>query len=79
MHVFIIAAQSADGFITPKKSAVSGGATRHRGAAQAPPAGAPLIVVLPNAAIREPGSWVLRLRTQQGEEMARYPFSVQFH
>jgi hypothetical protein len=56
-----------------------GGATRHRGAAQAPPAGTPLIVVLPNAAIREPGSWVLRLRTKQGEEMARYPFSVQFH
>ena len=56
-----------------------GGATRHRGAAQAPPAGTPLIVVLPNAAIREPGSWVLRLRNQQGEEMARYPFSVQFH
>jgi hypothetical protein len=55
------------------------GAIRHRGATQAPPAGAPLIVVLPNAAIREPGSWVLLLRNQQGAEIARYPFSVQFN
>jgi hypothetical protein len=56
-----------------------GGATRHRGAAQAPPAGSPLIVVLPNGAIRESGAWVLLLRNQQGAEIARYPFSVQFH
>jgi hypothetical protein len=55
------------------------GAIRHNGATQAPPAGSPLIVVLPNSAIREPGSWILRLRNQQGAEIARYPFSVQFN
>lgn len=56
-----------------------GGATRYTGAAQAPPAGSPLIVVLPHAAIREPGAWVLLLRNQQGTEIARYPFSVQLN
>jgi hypothetical protein len=55
------------------------GAVRHKGAAQAPPAGSPLIVVLPNAAIRQPGGWVLLLRNPRGAELARYPFSVQFN
>jgi hypothetical protein len=36
-------------------------------------------VVLPNSAIREAGAWVLLLRNQQGAEIARYPFSVQFN
>jgi Putative zinc-finger len=56
-----------------------GGALRHKGTTQAPPAGSPLIVVLPNSAIREPGAWVLLLRNPQGAELARYPFSVQFN
>ena len=56
-----------------------GGALRHKGTTQAPPAGSPLIVVLPHAAIREPGAWVLRLCDRQGAEIARYPFSVQFN
>jgi hypothetical protein len=56
-----------------------GGAIRHSGVTQAPPAGSPLIVVLPNSAIREPGSWTIRLRSQQGADIARYPFSVQFN
>jgi hypothetical protein len=47
--------------------------------AQAPPAGSPLIVVLPNAAVREPGSWALLLRNLAGAEIARYPFSVQIN
>jgi Putative zinc-finger len=55
-----------------------GGAIRHSGATQAPPAGSPLIVLLPTAAIREPGSWTLSLRNRQGVE-TRYPFSVQFN
>jgi Putative zinc-finger len=53
-----------------------GGTIRHKGATQAPLAGSPLVVLLPNSAIREPGSWVLLLRSQQGAELARYPFSV---
>jgi hypothetical protein len=32
--------------------------------------------MLPNAAIRENGAWVLILRTPEGNELARYPFSV---
>jgi hypothetical protein len=56
-----------------------GGATRHKGPTLAPAAGSPLIVVLPNSAIREAGAWVLLLRNQQGAELARYPFSVQFN
>ena len=55
------------------------GAMRHKGVAQAPPAGSPLIVVLPNSAVRQPGAWVLLLRNPQGAELARYPFSVQFN
>jgi len=54
-----------------------GGAVRISNSAQAPPLGAPLIVVLANSQIREPGAWVLVLRTRQGTEVARYPFSVQ--
>jgi hypothetical protein len=53
-----------------------GGGTRLSGTTQAPPAASPLIVMLPNAAIRESGAWVLILRTPQGAELARYPFSV---
>ena len=56
-----------------------GGAVRHKGAASAPPAGSPLVVILPNSAIREPGAWVLLLRNRQGAEIARYPFSVQLN
>jgi hypothetical protein len=54
-----------------------GGAVPYKGATPAPPAGSPLIVVLPNSAIRETGRWVLRLRNGQGAEIASYPFSVQ--
>jgi hypothetical protein len=53
-----------------------GGGSRLNGTAQAPPAASPLIVLLPNSAIRETGSWVLILRTPQGAELARYPFAV---
>src|SRR5260370_8614594 len=56
-----------------------GGALRHVAPTQPPPAGSPLIVVLPNSAIREPGSWMLLLRNQQSAEIARYPFSVQIN
>jgi hypothetical protein len=56
-----------------------GGASRHKRPTRAPAAGSPLIVVLPNSVIREPGAWVLLLRNQQGAEIARYPFSVQLN
>jgi len=56
-----------------------GGTVRHSGSARAPQAGSPLVVVLPNSKIGEPGSWVLRLRNSKGEELASYPFSVQFN
>ena len=50
-----------------------GGAVRHKGATQAPPAGSPLIVVLPNSAIREPGAWVLLLRNAAGRRDRTLP------
>jgi hypothetical protein len=56
-----------------------GGAVIHHDATRAPQAGTPLIVFLPTSAIRDPGNWELRLRNQQGTEIARYPFSVQFN
>ncbi len=53
-----------------------GGGSRLNGTTQAPPLASPLVVLLPNSAIREGGSWVLILKTPQGAELARYPFSV---
>jgi hypothetical protein len=71
---------SADPGVPLKYEVIApGGAIRHTAATQAPPAGSPLIVVLPNSAIRESGSWMLLLRNQQGAEIARYPFSVQLN
>jgi hypothetical protein len=56
-----------------------GGAVRHKDATQAPAAGSPLVVLLPNSALRETGSWTLLLRNRQGAEIARYPFSVRLN
>ena len=53
-----------------------GGGTRASGTAYAPPQASPLILVIPNAAIRESGEWVLILRDPEGAELARYPFSI---
>jgi hypothetical protein len=52
------------------------GASRFADSTTAPPAATPLLITLPNSAIRQSGSWVLILRTPQGAELARYPFSV---
>jgi len=56
-----------------------GGSVGYTAAAQAPPAGSPLIVFLPNSAIRKSGSWQLIVRNQRDTEIARFPFSVQLH
>ncbi len=53
-----------------------GGGSRLIGTAKAPPAASPLIVTLPNGAMRDSGAWVLILRNPQGVELARYPFTV---
>lgn len=53
-----------------------GGGKRQSGCTVAPPAGSPLIVMLPISALREPGAWALILRDKKGVEIARYPFSV---
>jgi len=52
---------------------------RHQAAAIAPPAGSPLIVVVPNSTLREPGAWELRLLDAHRADLARYPFSVDLH
>jgi anti-sigma factor RsiW len=53
-----------------------GGGSRLTGTTQAPPLASPLVVMLPNSALREAGAWVLILRARDGAELARYPFSV---
>ena len=50
---------------------------RFEGDALAPPAGSPLILMLPSSAVHDSGSWILLLLNRKGEEIARYPFSVQ--
>jgi hypothetical protein len=56
-----------------------GGARRLGGPAETPPAGSPLIVLLPAAELREPGVWVFVLRTPQGVEISRHTFSLHFN
>jgi len=48
------------------------------GNAVAPPPGSPLLIVLRQGKLDRPGPWQLVLRTPQGAEIARYPFSIQF-
>jgi hypothetical protein len=43
----------------------------------APPIGTQLVVALSSSQVRQPGNWTLVLRTQKGEEVARYPFVVE--
>jgi hypothetical protein len=54
-----------------------GGEARISSAAEAPPEGSQLIVMLSTAEVHEPGAWKLILRTKKGMEVARYPFTVQ--
>ena len=51
---------------------------RATGNAVAPPPGSPLLIVLRQGKLDQPGPWQLVLRTPQGAEIARYPFSIQF-
>jgi len=53
------------------------GAVRIRKDTVAPPAGAPLIVVLESAVIRRAGTWAVQLRTAQGADAGHYSFSIQ--
>jgi hypothetical protein len=54
------------------------GSQRYAGTAQAPPLGAPLLVVVPRSELSKAGEWTLTLRGSDGGEIARYPFAVQF-
>ena len=56
-----------------------GGAVSYQRADSSPAGRYTPDVLLPTSAIRESGNWVLLLRNQQGAEIARYPFSVQFN
>jgi Putative zinc-finger len=51
-------------------------AARVKGSAVTPPAGSPLLVVIPHSDLNQAGAWTLILRTPQGAEIARYPFSL---
>jgi hypothetical protein len=53
------------------------GGVRISNTTKAPPVGSPLIVLLANTDFSAPGSWMLVLRGTKGNEITRYPFSVQ--
>jgi hypothetical protein len=55
------------------------GKVRDRGSAVAPPPGSPLIIVIPHSGLDQDGLWSLVLRTSQGAEIARYPFSLKLN
>jgi hypothetical protein len=55
------------------------GAVRTKGAAKAPPPGLPLLVLIPNPDLDRAGPWTMVLRTPQGTEISRYPFSLKLN
>lgn len=55
------------------------GPARAKGATQAPPPGSPLVVVISHADLDRAGPWTLVLRTPQGAEISRYPFSIKLN
>jgi hypothetical protein len=61
------------------EAAAAGGSARVTGSTKAPPPGSPLLVVMPHAELRQAGPWMLVLRTPQGAEIGRYPFTVKFN
>jgi hypothetical protein len=52
------------------------GAAQFKGSATTPPAGSPLLIVLPHSNLNQAGAWTLTLRTPQGAEIAQYTFSL---
>lgn len=61
------------------EAAAAGSAARITGGTNAPPPGSPLLVVMPHAELRQAGPWMLVLRTPQGAEIGRYPFTVKLN
>jgi hypothetical protein len=55
------------------------GELRLRAAFKAPPAGVPLIVVMPPGAVSQAGKWSVQLRTPQGADSGRYAFQLQIN
>jgi hypothetical protein len=56
---------------------IAPGGARTTDTTKAPPIGSQLVVALSSSEVRQPGNWTLVLRTQKGEEVARYPFVVE--
>jgi hypothetical protein len=55
------------------------GEVRASGATKAPPPGLSLLVMIPNSDLDRAGPWNLVLRTPQGTEISRYPFSIKLN
>ena len=80
MSIFSLDVNAADpGAPLVYEAAAAGGSARITGSTAAPPPGSPLLVVMPHAELRQAGPWMLVLRTPQGAEMGRYPFTVKLN
>jgi hypothetical protein len=55
------------------------GTARAKGATKAPPPGSPLLVIISHSDVDQAGPWMLVLRTPQGAEISRYPFSIKLN
>jgi hypothetical protein len=80
MSIFSLDVNAADpGTPLVYEAAAAGGSARITGGTKAPPPGSPLLVVMPHAQLRQAGPWMLVLRTPQGVEIGRYPFTVKLN
>jgi hypothetical protein len=80
MSIFSLDVNSAEpGTPLVYEAAAVGSSTHITGATKTPPPGSPLLVVMPHAGLRQAGPWMLVLRTPQGAEIGRYPFTVKLN
>ena len=80
MSIFSLDVNAADpGAPLVYEAAAAGGKARITGSTAAPPPGSPLLVVMPHAQLHQAGPWTLVLRTPQGAEIGRYPFTVKLN
>jgi putative zinc finger protein len=80
MSIFSLDVNAADpGAPLVYEAAAAGGSSRISGSTTVPPPGSPLLVVMPHARLHQAGPWMLVLRTPQGAEIGRYPFTVKLN
>ena len=65
--------------VSPQEVSPVNGPVRIKGSTKAPPPGLPLLVMVPNSDLDRAGPWTMVLRTPQGTEISRYPFSLRLN